>query len=214
MKKYNFEGQTEIICILDASGSMYPNTESTIDGFNKFILSQKDINPDAKITLVLFNDNLSVIKNRQKIKDSKPLTTEEYKASGTTAMNDAIGITLSKCLEAQENFTDMKNMVLIMTDGLENSSKSWTALGVKDLIAKCKSKGWEFIFMGTNIDTFSTGESLGLKESSISFSNNSNGYSDSWKLVNDCVSKYSWEGQICLNELVSKYSNLSNKENL
>lgn len=218
MEKYNFQNtkSTEIICILDASGSMEANTLSTISGFNEFLQSQKakvtEYNVNSYLTLITFNDTKKVLFNRMDIKEVPELNAFEYKAQGCTALYDTLGDVLSKCKDFhKENYNGSNVIVMVMTDGMENTSKNWTKDSVKNIIESCKEVGWKFIFMGTNFDSFEAGNQIGLKGMSVSYSNDRAGYAQSWKLMNDCVNCVYTSGSMDLSKNVAKYSNVSNE---
>lgn len=136
---------TEIICILDRSGSMCGLQQEVINNFNKFLKEQQSIEGDANLTLVLFDDQYEKVYDSLPLKEVPPLTEGTYFTRGMTAMNDAIGKTLN---EMQRHD---KAIVLIHTDGAENASKEYTQATVKTLTDKLKEK-WEFIFAAGDLD--------------------------------------------------------------
>ena len=162
------EGLTEIVAILDKSGSMERLTHDTIGGYNAFIKEQQETPDSAILSTVLFSTgNEIILHNRQNIKNVKPITQNEYKAGGGTALLDAmgrairhIGMILSNTLEEER---PSKVIFLIITDGEENSSAEYTFDKVKSMVEHQKNKySWEFLFMGANIDAFSVAESIGI----------------------------------------------------
>lgn len=146
---------TEIICILDRSGSMSGQANQVINNFNSFLKEQQSIEGDANLTLILFDDQYETVYNSLNLKEVPPLTEGTYFTRGMTAMNDAIGKTLN---EKQRN---EKAIVLIHTDGYENASKEYTQATVKTLVDKLKKK-WEFIFVGGDLDAQQIGSSMGI----------------------------------------------------
>lgn len=158
---------TEIVFILDRSGSMSRLTNDTIGGYNAFIEQQKKEPGEAMLTTVLFDDKYELLHDGVVLKDVKPLTDKEYFARGTTALMDAVGRTindvgnrLSKLDEAER---PGKVVVVITTDGMENASKEFSKKQIKDMITHQTEKyNWQFMFLGANIDAASEAESIGI----------------------------------------------------
>ncbi len=146
---------THIICILDRSTSMGGQQDEVIRNFNKFLEEQQAVEGKAKMTLALFDSGYELLYDKVKLQDAKPLTRETFKIQGSTAMNDAIGKTLSRLMNKK------KAIVLIHTDGDENSSVKYSQGAVKELVDTLKKK-WEFIFVGGDINAKQTGSNLGF----------------------------------------------------
>jgi uncharacterized protein YegL len=161
---------THIICILDRSGSMSTVAEEVRSNFNHFLKEQQELEGKAKLTLVLFDDRYKLIYDEVDLQKAKPLTSEQYYARGMTAMNDAIGRTLTNKARKQ------KAIVFIHTDGHENDSKEYSNKDVKKLVKKLEKK-WEFIFVGAGIDAMAANKDYGFrhtlnaKKTSRSFDN-------------------------------------------
>lgn len=158
---------TEIIFIIDRSGSMDRLTQDTIGGFNSFIENQKKEAGEAKLTTVLFDDNYEVLHDGVDLKEVKPLTDKEYYARGTTALLDAVGKTITEVGNRLSNTPEEerpeKVMVIITTDGAENASKEYTKSKVKEMIEEQTNKySWVFMFLGANIDAVSEAQSIGI----------------------------------------------------
>jgi hypothetical protein len=158
---------TDIIFIIDQSGSMFGLQDDTVGGFNTFLNEQKNVDGEAKITTVLFNSSVTTLYERVDIKEVKPLTEKEYIPNGWTAMLDAIGISITKAGKAYSDLPDderpSKVLVMITTDGKENCSSEYTHEQIKNMINHQKEKyNWEFVFTGANIDSRSTGNAIGL----------------------------------------------------
>ena len=149
---------TEIICILDRSGSMSNQAGNVISNFNKFLKEQQELEGEANLTLVLFDDQYEMVYDSLNLKEVPPLTTGTYFKRGMTAMNEAIGQTLNT-MQRNE-----KAIVLVNTDGYQNASKEYTNATVKTLVDNLKKK-WEFIFAGGDIDAKSIGADLGIMRS-------------------------------------------------
>jgi len=147
---------TDIVCVLDRSGSMYGSERDVIGGFNAFIEDQKKVKGKVRVTLVLFDHEYELVYNRIKLKNVPVLTELEYFPRGSTSLNDAIGTTIANLKKGA------KGIFLIQTDGMENTSREYTNDSVKELVAKKENKGWEFVYLGAEIDAFSEGNSRGF----------------------------------------------------
>ena len=152
---------TEFLCILDASGSMYGLTDDVIGGFNSFLKEQGTLGDNAYLTTVLFNNIVNTIYQSKDIHSIKLLDRMTYRASGSTSLFDAIG---SSVLSLSERVKTNKVMVIIMTDGYENSSRLFSRSKIKRIIEMKTNEGWEFIFAGSNIDVDKVSESIGIRK--------------------------------------------------
>jgi uncharacterized protein YegL len=165
--KWMNKNVTEIIFLLDRSGSMSGLESDTIGGFNAFVNKQSQLEGETLVTAVLFNDQYEVLCNGFNAMDVR-LTEREYYVRGCTALLDAVGQTildvghrLSKTNEEQK---PGKVIFVITTDGMENASREFTYEKVKELIKHQQEKyNWEFIFMGANIDAVREADSLGIE---------------------------------------------------
>ena len=162
---------TEVIFILDRSGSMSGLESDTIGGYNSILKQQREADGDVNVTTVLFDDRYELLHNRENIRKISDLTAQEYYVRGCTALVDAMGITISRFIR---EINDEKVLFVITTDGYENASREYTADAVRKMIEKQKEKGWEFIFMGTNIDAVSTGRQFGIARN-LNYVNDSKG---------------------------------------
>ena len=158
---------TELVFILDKSGSMSGLEKDTIGGFNSMLGKQKALEGDCRITTVLFDNNYELLHDRIDIAAINEIGEKEYQIGGSTALLDAIGKTVNKISSAQKNTAEgyraTKVMFVIITDGEENASKEYAADKVKALIERQKSEyGWEFIFLGANIDAVTTAQRYGI----------------------------------------------------
>lgn len=160
---------TELVFILDKSGSMSGLESDTIGGYNAMLKKQQEEDGEAIVTTILFDDNYEILHDRTNIKGIKPITDREYYVGGLTALLDAIGKTINKIVNAtkhtaKEHQAD-KVMFVITTDGMENASKEFGYEKIKAMIEKQKTDyGWEFIFLGANIDAVSAARDLGISE--------------------------------------------------
>ncbi|HHV13109.1 MAG TPA: VWA domain-containing protein [Clostridiales bacterium] len=160
---------TQIVCILDRSGSMSTLELDTIGGYNRFIESQKEDQGEAWVTTVLFDDKYELLYDAADIKTVQPMTNKEYYARGMTALYDAIGKTIvdigHRLAMLAEEERPSKVIVVIITDGQENSSKEYDKDRVKEMITHQTQKyNWQFIFMGANIDSAAEAASIGIDE--------------------------------------------------
>lgn len=158
---------TEMVLILDMSGSMSPLTSDTIGGYNTLINQQKNEPGDAKVTTVLFDNRYIMLHDHVDIKDVPEMTTKEYMPCGMTAMLDAIGLTINsvgqRLANTPEEERPEKVIFTIITDGYENASREFTYSKIKEMIEHQRNKySWIFTFIGANIDTAEVGGNLGI----------------------------------------------------
>ena len=161
---------TEMVFILDRSGSMSNLVSDTIGGYNSLIEKQKKEPGEAAVTTVLFDDQYDVVCDNTTIQKVEPMTDKVYFARGMTALLDAIGKTLQTVAARQKTAVDSavpaKTVVVIMTDGMENASKEYSYKAIQKLIERQqKESGWEFLFMGANIDAIGTAGKMGISPS-------------------------------------------------
>ena len=158
---------TELVFILDKSGSMSGLESDTIGGYNAVLKKQQKEPGEAIVTTVLFDDNYELLHDRNNITGLRPITEKEYFVGGCTALLDAIGKTIHKIANAQRHIQEEqrpdKVMFVITTDGMENASREYTYEKIKEMVEWQKEKyGWEFIFLGANIDAISTAARFGI----------------------------------------------------
>lgn len=163
------KGLTQIIFVLDMSGSMSPLTMETIGGYNTMIADQKKEEGDALVTTVLFDHRYNMIHDGVNIKEVKDMTTAEYMPAGMTAMLDAVGRTINhvgqKLAAMPEWERPEKVFFTIITDGYENSSKEFDWQTIKNMIKHQREKySWVFTFLGANIDTDKVSDDLGIDQ--------------------------------------------------
>ena len=157
---------TEIVFILDRSGSMAGLEADTVGGFNSMIERQRSADGEALVSTVLFDDKSEILHDRVNVREVKPITTEYY-VRGCTALLDAIGGAIDRIgmihKYAREEDVPEKTLFVITTDGMENASRMYTADKVKKMIEHQKTKyGWEFLFLAANIDALDTAERIGI----------------------------------------------------
>lgn len=159
--------RTEIICILDNSGSMQTLQLETIEGLNQFIREQKQEVGHCHFTLVQFNQDVVFKIQRQAIKEVALLDRASYHPNGYTALLDAVGLTLKTAMETvfmlPPNEAPGHVLVFIITDGLENASRHYSKEQIREMVGNLTvHKGWEFQFFGANIDAFGEAQNIGI----------------------------------------------------
>ena len=157
---------TEIIFLIDASGSMANLVGDTIGGFNGFVESQKTIDGKAILTTILFDSTWRVLHDGIDIHEVKPMTTSDYVAGGMTAMLDAIGETIERVQDRHDELGEEKPekvIFVITTDGEENSSRKFNKAQVEKMIKhQTNGHGWKFMFLGANMDAVKEASSIGI----------------------------------------------------
>lgn len=159
---------TELVFIIDRSGSMSGFEEDTIGGFNAMIDKQKNGEGDVFVSTVLFDNYSQVIHDRVSIKNIKPMTRADYQVQGCTALLDAIGGAIHHIGNvhkyARREDVPKHTIFVITTDGMENASQNYSSARVKEMIKRQTEKyGWEFIFVAANIDAVNTAEHIGIR---------------------------------------------------
>ena len=160
---------TELVFIIDRSGSMHGLEADTIGGFNSMIEKQKLVEGNAFVSTVLFNDKSVVVHDRKLIDKVIPMTEKQYQVGGCTALLDAVGGAIHHIGNvhkyARSADVPEKTLFVIITDGMENSSRHYSAGRVKEMISRQQEKyGWEFMFLGANIDAVSAARHIGIGE--------------------------------------------------
>ena len=184
---------TEMVFILDRSGSMQGLEKDTIGGFNGMIKKQKNVEGEALISTVLFDHESVVLHDRINIREIRPMTGGDYTVRGCTALLDAIGGAIHHIGNvhkyARKEDVPEKTLFVIITDGMENASKNYTSEQVKQMIERQKAKyGWEFLFLGANIDAVETAKQFGIaKERAVSYRSDSVGTELNYKVVSEAM---------------------------
>ena len=185
---------TEVVFILDRSGSMGGLEDDTIGGFNSMLKKQQAEPGECRITTVLFDDKYETLHDRIDIKAVSPITGKEYFVRGSTALLDAVGAAINKIGGVQKNtaedFRAGKVMFIITTDGMENASREYSYDKIKAMIEHQKTKyNWEFVFLGANIDAVEVADRFGIaKNRAQNYHNDSAGIELNYSVLSDAVS--------------------------
>jgi hypothetical protein len=186
--------KTQVVCILDRSGSMSSIINDSIGGFNTFLKQQKELKDEATITVALFDDKYELLYDDVDIKKAEELTNNVWFPRGTTALYDAIGKTINnvKANHARlGNEVPSKVLVCIVTDGYENASKEYNLYNIKDLINDCEYNNWNFIYLAANQDAFVVGSTLGVSiGNTFTYVADSSGISDMSNIMYNATANY------------------------
>lgn len=193
---------TELVFILDRSGSMSGLETDTIGGYNAMIEKQKKEEGEANVTTVLFDDRVEFLNQRVSLQEIPKMTEKEYYVRGCTSLLDAIGQSIHYMGNVQKYAKEEeragKVLFVITTDGYENSSKEYTYDKIKKMIKNQKNKyNWEFIFLGANIDAANTAKQVGIDEDYASnYVADSYGTELNYEAMNQAISCCRSEGKI------------------
>ena len=184
---------TELVFILDRSGSMSGLEKDTIGGFNSMLEKQRKEPGEAVVSTVLFDNEIEVVHDRIEIKDVPKLTEEDYFVRGCTALLDAVGGAINHIGNvhkyARSEDVPEKTLFIITTDGLENASRYYTYDKVRSMIERQKARyGWEFIFLGANIDAAEEARRFGIDESmAANYRSDEAGTALNYEVISDVV---------------------------
>ena len=184
---------TEIVFILDRSGSMCGLEADTIGGFNSLIAKQKKEEGEALISTILFDDCTEVLHDRVPLDRIKPMSEDDYYVRGCTALMDALGKAIKHISTihkyAREEDRPSKTIFIITTDGKENASRQYSSERVKKMVEERKSKyGWEFLFLGANIDAVETAGHFGIsKDRAVNYHSDSEGTALNYEVLSDAI---------------------------
>ena len=185
---------TELVFIIDKSGSMAGLEADTIGGFNAMIEKQKKLDGKAYVSTVLFSNESEVLHDRLDLQEIKPMTEEDYTVGGCTALLDAIGGAIHHVSNihkyARPEDVPERTMFVITTDGMENASKEFTAEAVKQLIEEKKARNnWEFLFLGANIDAVKAAGHIGISaDRAVNYHSDAVGTALNYNVVSETVS--------------------------
>lgn len=183
---------TELVFILDRSGSMAGLEDDIIGGFNGMIKRQKAEGEQVNVTTVLFDDQIDMIHDRFSIDVVEPLTSEDYYVRGCTALLDAVGTSIKKIENVQNHLPEdhkaARVVFVITTDGHENSSREYSYPKIKNMIEAKKELGWDFIFLGANIDSVKEAGRMGIAGNSVAnYTNDSEGIATNYEAISDVI---------------------------
>ena len=190
------KGLTELVFILDRSGSMSGLESDTIGGYNGLLEKQKQEEGEAVITTVLFDDHVELLHDRINLRGVAPITEKEYYVRGTTALLDAVGKTISKIGNAQKHTAEEERaervLFVITTDGMENASREYSLKLVREMIERQKERyGWEFLFLGANIDAAETAESFGIhRDMAVNYNPDGEGTQLNYQVLCEAVTSF------------------------
>ena len=158
---------TELVFVLDRSGSMGGLEKAVIDGFNELVSRQRHLPGKALVSVELFDEAFEVVYDREDLRRVRPLTEKEYFVRGCTALLDAVGRAIRHVARAQRDARPEerpgKTLFVINTDGLENASREFTRAQISRMVKEEERHGWEFLFLGANIDSYAESQSLGIR---------------------------------------------------
>lgn len=187
---------TELVFILDKSGSMAGLEKDTIGGFNALVEKQRKLPGDVLVTTVLFNHCYELLHDRISLRGISTLTEMDYEVGGTTALYDAIGSTIQKFINIHMRTSESeradKVMFVITTDGMENASSEYSAKKIHEMIAKQKNMlNWEFVFLGANIDAAATAKQFGVAEEfAVEYHADADGTELNYRVLSEAVSSF------------------------
>ena len=193
---------SEVIFILDRSGSMAGLTNDTIGGYNAFIEEQKKDPGETKLTTVLFDHEYEILHNGVNVHDVAPMTTKDYWPRGCTALYDAIGKTINdvghRLSNTAEDERPSKIIFVITTDGMENASREYSQRKVKEMIEHQTNKySWQFIFLGANIDVKEVASDIGISmDFAASYTTTTKGVNSVYSTMSKITSDYKKNGVV------------------
>ncbi|MBO7241579.1 MAG: VWA domain-containing protein [Methanobrevibacter sp.] len=183
LENIGIEEEMDLFFILDRSGSMSGSETDTINGFNAFIEKQAVKNHNIRVTTILFDDKYQVLYSRKPISEVKPLTEKEYYVRGCTALLDSIG----KTVNSYKNEVGSA-MCIITSDGYENASREYDRDQIRNIIENC---GWEFVFIGADIDSYTEASRIGIRKSRVAnYNKTAKGHEDMYEACNLITDRY------------------------
>lgn len=183
LENIGIEEEMDLFFILDRSGSMSGSETDTINGFNAFIEKQAVKNHNIRVTTILFDDKYQVLYSRKPISEVKPLTEKEYYVRGCTALLDSIG----KTVNSYKNEVGSA-MCIITSDGYENASREYDRDQIRNII---ENSGWEFVFIGADIDSYTEASRIGIRKSRVAnYNKTAKGHEDMYEACNLITDRY------------------------
>ena len=194
-------GITEIVFILDKSGSMSGLESDTIGGFNSMLKKQRKEDGKAFCTTILFSNKSEIIHDRVELTEVPEMTEEDYVVGGCTALIDAIGDAITHITKihkyARKEDVPERCLFVIITDGYENASSKYSSDEVKKMIERKKEEGWEFLFLGADIDAVQTAKTFGIaEERAVSFRSTGKGHRRSYATLGAAIPAFMRKGKI------------------
>lgn len=193
------EKKTEVVFILDKSGSMQGLEKDTIGGFNAMLEKQKKEEGECYISTILFSSRSQSLYQHQEISTVKPLTNNDYTVGGCTALLDAIGYAIDDMKDYLKIQKEKRNVLfIIITDGMENASHEYSSRIIKRMVEEQQEKeDWSFTFLGANIDAIQTASDIGIKkEFAANYHNDSLGVQENFRAVSNMVRRYRAYGKM------------------
>lgn len=182
---------TELVFIIDRSGSMCGLEADTVNGFNAMIEKQKKEAGQCRVTTILFNHEIRLVYDRIPICGIPEMRLKDYSVNGCTALLDAIGFGIEHLESALSREKSARPMFVITTDGMENASKKYRAHQVKRMVKQKQQQNWEFLFLGANIDSVSTARGIGIDANrAASFINDSKGVATNYEAISEAISAF------------------------
>ena len=187
------KGLTELVFILDESGSMSGLERDTIGGFNSMIDKQRREAGEAYVSTVLFSNDSRVVHDRMHLERVEPMTARDYTPGGCTALLDALGRAIHHIGNihkyARPEDVPEHTIFVITTDGMENASRQYTKAEVKRMVERQKDRyGWEFLFLGANIDAISAAEGIGIRrDRAVRYVSDEVGTQLNYRVVSDTI---------------------------
>lgn len=213
------KGLTEIVFLLDESGSMIRLRDDTINGYNRFLEQQKELDGNVLITTFSFSDTTKMLQRRTNVSNANPITRKQYSPSGSTALLDALGEAINRTRFAQQDDGEQapeKTIFIIITDGEENSSQEYEYRFVEKIIKLSRQvRGWQFMFLGANIDIHTEISRLGIMpEMAVEYLCDSKGTEINFEAIRNAVSHYIQKGTIPENwkDRIEEYLGNSKKD--
>ena len=193
---------SEIVFLLDRSGSMNGLEKDTIGGFNAMIEKQKKEEGEALISTILFDHEMKVLHDRVKVQDVKPINENDYQVRGCTALLDAMGGAIHHIGNvhkyARNEDVPEHTIFVITTDGMENASSHYSSSKVRTMVERQKEKyGWEFLFLGANMDAIAAAKDFGIEEDkAVEYRSDDIGTRLNYAVMNEAICEFRTKGTV------------------
>lgn len=184
---------TEMVCVLDRSGSMYGKEKAAVNSYNAMLRKQKELEGMACITTALFSDRCDILYAHTPIGKARELTEKEYYTGGNTALFDALGkvfLQVDEVLGDREEEYEEKVLLFVITDGMENASVDYGQKEIRGRILEKEKKGWKVLFFGTDMEILNLAKNSGVPgENTIYYSNDPEGIAGGYEMAGACFSQ-------------------------